>query len=295
MKELKLAGIDIGSNAIRLIIKNVYEGSDYKNAIFNKLVYLRLPLRLGGDVFKYGYISDKKVNEFISGLHIYKKILDFYKISNNKLRACATSATRDAQNGTEIMEKAYQDTGLKIDIIDGHEEAEILFKTNAYNLENDITYMSADLGGGSLQLTVFRNKKMIWSHSFQIGTIRIINDSVDNSEFDLLEQKMHEIHKTYPDLKLIGSGGNINKISKTLNDKTIKLDDLEKLYNKLKKLTIEQRIKKYSYRADRADVIVPASEIYIKLMKYTKTDKIYVPKTGLADGIIRELYEKYFE
>lgn len=295
MKEIKLAGIDIGSNAIRLIIKNVFEGKTYKDAIFNKLVYLRLPLRLGGDVFKYGYITEKKVAEFISGLNIYRQILDFYKISNNRIRACATSATRDAKNGEEVIKKVYQDTGIKIDIIDGKEEATILFKTNAYNLDDEDTYMSADLGGGSLQITIFKNKKIIWTHSFQIGTVRILNGSVAESEFDLFQEKMREIHKNFPDLKLIGSGGNINKISKTLNDKTIKIDDLEKFYNKIKKMTLEERIKKYSFRADRADVIVPASEIYIKLMKYIDVNKIYVPKTGLADGIIRELYEKFFE
>jgi len=294
MSEIKFAGIDIGSNAIRLIIKNVIQGRDYKDAILNKLVYLRLPLRLGGDVFKYGFITDKKYEQFVSGLAIYRKILDFYKIEESQMRACATSATRDAKNGKEIINNVYKTTGIKIEIIDGIEEAEILFKTNRYNLPEDEYFMSADLGGGSLQITIFKDAKMIWSHSFKIGTVRILNNSVKKSEIDFFEQKMKEINEEFPKLKLIGSGGNINKISKTLNDKTVKIDDIEKFHKKLEKMTIEERIRKYSFRADRADVIVPAADIYIKLMKLLDIDKIYVPKTGLADGIIRELYEKHF-
>ncbi len=294
MNTEKFAGIDIGSNAARLIIKNVLPGKDYKDAIFYKLVYLRLPFRLGGDVFKYGYITEKKVAYFINGLKIYKKLLDYYEIEPSKIRACATSATRDAENGRKIIEKVKNKIGLNIDIIDGNEEAELIFKTNIYNLPDGKTFLSADLGGGSLQLSIFEDKNLLWSHSYKIGTVRILNNVVDAVEYDAFKKKMYEIKKQYPDIHIIGSGGNINKMSKMIGEKKIELKDIKELHQKLSKLSIDERIKKYKLRSDRADVIVPAAEIYITLLSILEKQKIYVPKVGLADGIIRELYEKFY-
>ena len=291
MDNLKFAGIDIGSNAIRLIIKNVVPGESYKDAILNKLVYLRLPMRLGGDVFKYGKITDSKVAEFMQGLMIYKNLMDYYNIDEKHYRACATSATRSAKNGKKVIDKIRKELGLKIDIINGEEESELLFRTNIYNLPEGHTFLSADLGGGSLQVTLFQDKKLIWTHSYKIGTVRLLNKTVDSKEFVKLEKRLHEIKKDYKNLKVIGSGGNINKISKIIGEKNVELDDIEKLYEKLKDLKIEERIKKYKFRKDRADVIVPAAKIYIDLLKKLDENKIYVPKIGLADGIIRELYE----
>ncbi len=291
MENFKFAGIDIGSNAIRLIIKNVVPGDNYKDAVLNKLVYLRLPLRLGGDVFTKGYITDKKFDEFLKGLLIYNDLMDFYQIGNN-YRACATSATRSAKNGKEIMAKIMKSTGIKIDIIDGTEESELLFKTNIYNLKDDKIYLSADLGGGSLQLTIFEDKKLIWTHSYKIGTVRMLNNIVSDDEVEKFEDKMREIRKKYKKIKIIGSGGNINKMSKLIKSKNVSLSDLKKLLEDLKSYSYEERIRHYKFRADRADVIVPACELYIKLLKLLDADEIYVPKIGLADGIIRELYEK---
>ncbi len=293
MDTRKFAGIDIGSNAIRLIIKNVVPGESYKDAILNKLVYLRLPMRLGGDVFQYGKITDAKKQEFLKGLKIYKDLLDYYKIDNDLYRACATSATRSASNGKEVIDTAFAKLGLKIDIIDGIEESELLFRTNIYNLPEGNKFLSADLGGGSLQITIFEDKKLVWTHSYKIGTVRILNNTVDPDEYTNFENEMKKIKHDYNNIKLIGSGGNINKISKVVGEKNLELDDISNLYEKLNKMSIEERIKKYSFRKDRADVIVPAAHIYLKLLKILDQNKIYVPKIGLADGIIRELYEKH--
>ncbi len=291
IKNYKFAGIDIGSNAVRLIIKNVVPGNNYKDAILNKLVYLRLPLRLGGDVFKNGKISPKKTKAFIKSMQIYNELMKFYDIKQN-YRACATSATRTAENGKEILDEITKKTGIKIDIIDGKEEANLLFKTNLYYLTEKATYLSADLGGGSLQISIFNNTKLVWTHSFKIGTVRILNNFVNPDEIKAFEDTLIKIEKKYKKLRVIGSGGNINKMSKLTKKKNIKLKNLIKLYEHLKALSYEERIRYYKFRADRADVIVPAAEIYIKLLKLLNVNVIYVPKTGLADGIIRELYEK---
>jgi len=290
IENYKFAGIDIGSNAIRLIIKNVVPGENYKDAVLNKLVYLRLPLRLGGDVFTSGKISETKTDDFIKAMKIYKDLIDFYDIKQH-YRACATSATRSSKNGLEVIQKIEKITGIKIDIIDGTEEAELLFKTNAYYLKDENTFLSADLGGGSLQITLFKKDKLKWTHSYQIGTVRFLNNTVQKSELKQFEQDMTEIAKKHKRLRVIGSGGNINKISKLLKAKEVKLTEIKKLHEHLTTLTYEERIRQYEFRADRADVIIPAADIYIKLLKYLNVNKIFVPQTGLADGIIRELYE----
>lgn len=289
----KFAGIDIGSNAIRLIINDVVPGENYGDSILKKIVYLRLPMRLGGDVFQFGKISDIKIKEFLAGLKIYKDILEYYKIEEDHYRACATSATRSASNGMDVIKLVKKKLGLKIDIIDGVEESELLFKTNIYNLPEGNIFLSADLGGGSLQITLFKNDTLVWTHSYKIGTVRILSKTTKQSEFDDFENKMKEIATKYDDLRLIGSGGNINKISKVIGNKHLKFNEIKALYDDLEPLTINQRIKKYRFRQDRADVIVQASEIYIKLMELLNINTIYVPKIGLADGIIRELYEKH--
>jgi len=295
MDSFNFAGIDIGSNAIRLLIKNAVPGKSYNNAVLNKLVYLRLPMRLGGDVFVNGKITDQKAHELCSGLKIYKSLLDYYKIKDTHFRACATSATRNASNGKQVVEKIEKELGIKIDIIDGLEESQLLFKTNIYNLPVGNTFLSADLGGGSFQITIFKNKKIHWTHSYKIGTVRILNNSVDDSEYSAFENKMKEIAIEYKDLILIGSGGNINKISKVIGKKTIEKIELEYLYKEMKDLSVDDRIKKYCFRKDRADVIVFAENLYLKLIDILGVSKIYVPKIGLADGIIRQMYEKHID
>ncbi len=291
MKNYRYGAVDIGSNALRLLIYNVIAGDTYKDALMNKLAYLRLPLRLGGDVFSHQRIGEVKREKLIDALKIYKNLLDFYEVDD--YRACATSATRSASNGAETMRYVKDKIGLDIDIIDGFEEANLLYLTNLYNLPEGKTFLSADLGGGSLQITLFEGRELIWTHSYKIGTVRLMNNLVDEAEFTAFDEQMREIRAKYDHLKIIGSGGNINKISKLCREKTVERDDIEKLYKKLKPLSVEERMRKYHLRHDRADVIVEASEVYLRLLELLDKNKIYVPKIGLADGIIRELYEKH--
>lgn len=285
-------GIDIGSNAVRLIVKSIIPGKTYKDAIVKTITYVRLPMRLGGDVFKYGEIREQKANNFVKGMKIYKDLMDFYGVE--KYRACATSATRGAKNGEEVVERVKRKTGIEIDVIDGTEESMLLFETNRYNLPDGKTFLSADLGGGSLQMTLFQDDELIWTHSYKIGTVRILNETVNPAEYEALEKKLKEIKEEYGKVSLIGSGGNINKISKMVKEKTVEDNDIEKIIDMLKPLSVEERMIKHELKKDRADVIIPASEIYLKVMKHTHNKKIYVPKIGLADGVIRQLYEQSF-
>ncbi len=288
----RYGGIDIGSNAVRLIIKDVLPGENYNDAVLNKRVYVRLPLRLGGDVFLYNKVKKEKEKEFIKAMKIYSNLLDFYKVE--KYRACATSALRGAENGLKIVEKIKKKTGINIDIINGKEEAELIFETNKYMLPNSKTYLSADLGGGSLQLTIFKNNKLLWTYSYKIGTVRMLNNKVKKKEIEKFETKLIEIKKMHEDIFILGTGGNINQVSKLYKSKNVFSSDLETLYKELKNLTVEERMKKYTFKVDRADVIIPALKIYLQILETTKNKNILIPKTGLADGIIRQLYENDF-
>jgi len=288
MQYIRYGGIDIGSNAVRLIIKDVLADDIYANTIMNKRVYVRLPLRLGGDVFMYNKINKQKQNDFIKAIKIYKQLLDFYGVKH--YRACATSAVRGANNGLKILHKIRKKTGIEIEIISGEEEASLIFETNRYNLPDKKTYLSADLGGGSLQLTIFKNDKLIWTHSYKIGTVRMLNNKVSDKEMKKFKNKLLEIERYHPDLQLLGTGGNINAISKIYNSKMLVLQNIKQVYDELKNISFEERMKKYKFKVDRADVIIPALKVYLLIMQITKQNEIYVPKTGLADGIIRQLY-----
>ncbi|MCF6366772.1 MAG: Ppx/GppA family phosphatase [Bacteroidales bacterium] len=289
----RYAGIDIGSNAVRLIIKDVLPGSSYGNAILKKRVYVRLPLRLGGDVFLYNKIKKEKEKEFIKAIKIYKNLLDFYNIT--MFRACATSAVRSAENGIEILNKIEKKTGVNIEIISGREEAMLIFETNKHNLPYDATYLSADLGGGSLQLTLFKNDDIICTHSYKIGTVRMLKEKVKQNELKKFENELAEIKNNYNNIKLLGTGGNINQINKLFKSNNVSFVSLKKLYDELNNISVEERMRKYTFRTDRADVIIPALEIYLKIMGIADSEDIYIPGTSLADGIIRELYENDLE
>jgi exopolyphosphatase/guanosine-5'-triphosphate,3'-diphosphate pyrophosphatase len=292
MQYKRYGGIDIGSNAVRLIIKDVLPGVTYADAIMNKRVYVRLPLRLGGDVFQYNKIKKQKQKDFIKAIKIYNNLLDFYNVKN--FRACATSAVRSAENGIEIIKKIKNTTGINIDIINGEEESSLIFETNRYNLPDKRTYLSADLGGGSLQLTIFKNDKLIWTHSYKIGTVRMLNNKVSDKEMNKFKNKLQEIELQFPNLQLLGTGGNINALSKIYGNKKVSHEGLKNISAELKHLSLEERMRKFKLKNDRADVIIPALKVYLLLMQITKQNEIYVPKTGLADGIIRQLYEKDF-
>lgn len=289
----RYAGIDIGSNAVRLLISDIYPGNTYKEAVIKKRALLRLPVRLGSDVFLTGGVGETKMQELLRAMRIYSELIDFYKVEH--YRACATSATRTSKNKNEILNRIFTETKIDVEPIDGEEEALLLFETNRYNLPEGSHFLSADLGGGSLQLTLFDRDKLIWTHSYQIGTVRMIHNVVNPAEYKSFINKMTEISSNYPNLTVIGSGGNIIKISKICSQGTVLKENIIHLLVRLKEMDIETRMRTFQFGADRADVIVPAAQIYIDLLNILKINTIYVPKTGVADGIIRHLYEKHID
>ncbi len=286
-----LAAIDIGSNAARLLIS---EASVYKDGSvdYTKLTLLRIPLRLGFDVFSKGHISDKKRKKLVDTIKIYKLLMDIYEVQNFK--ACATSAMRDATNGPDIMQEIVEETGIDIQIISGMEEATILYETHiADNLNTSKSYLYVDVGGGSTEVTLFANNKTIFKESFNIGTIRMLNDKVSEEQWDHMKWYIKTHVKDYQPLEAIGTGGNINKIfslSKRKEGKPLALDLIKDYYKELSSSTVTERMHLYKLRSDRADVIVPALQIYTSIMRWAGATEIYVPKIGLADGLIRMLY-----
>lgn len=286
-----LAAIDIGSNAARLLIA---EASVYKDGTvdYTKLTLLRIPLRLGFDVFSTGVISDKKKKKLLDTIRIYKMLMDIYEVQSYK--ACATSAMRDATNGKEIMKEIKADTGIEIDIISGMEEATVLYETHiADNLNNVNSYLYIDVGGGSTEVTLFAKGQTVFKESFNIGTIRMLNEQVTEEQWEHMKWYIKTHVKDYQPLEAIGTGGNINKIfslSKRKEGKPLPLELIKDYYKELSASTVEERMHLYNLRSDRADVIVPALQIYSSIMRWAGAEEIYVPKIGLADGLIRVLY-----
>lgn len=291
-----LAAIDIGSNAARLLIS---EASVYKDGTvdYTKLTLLRIPLRLGFDVFSTGVISDKKKKKLLDTIRIYKMLMDIYEVQSYK--ACATSAMRDAANGKEIMREIKADTGIEIDIISGMEEATVLYETHiADNLNNINSYLYIDVGGGSTEVTLFAKGQTIFKESFNIGTIRMLNEQVTEEQWEHMKWYIKTHVKDYQPLEAIGTGGNINKIfslSKRKEGKPLPLELIKDYHKELSASTVEERMHLYNLRSDRADVIVPALQIYSSIMRWAGAEEIYVPKIGLADGLIRVLYAQINE
>ncbi len=290
---MRLAAIDIGSNAARLLISDVIPGSK-ANPEFIKLALVRVPLRLGFDVFDKGEISATKVDKIIKTIKSYKYLLDVYEVKH--LKACATSAMRDAVNATDIIKKIKGETGIAIEIISGQEEASLIYENHiAENLNKDESYLYIDVGGGSTELTFFSDGKLIFKESFDIGTIRLLKNQVAEAQWDEMKEFIKAKTKGYHHVTAIGSGGNINKIfslSKRKEGKPLSLELLRDYYKEFSTLSVSQRIAVYHLKEDRADVIVPALLIYINVMRWTDTEEIFVPKIGLADGLIHTLYEE---
>lgn len=288
-----LAAIDIGSNAVRLLINDVTVYKDGKTD-FTKLTLLRIPLRLGFDVFKKGYIDDVKKEKLIKTIKTYALLMDIYNVEGYK--ACATSAMRDAANGQEILQAIRKETGIDISIISGKEEANIIYETHiAENLVEGKSYLYIDVGGGSTEVTLFADKHTIFKESFNIGTIRLLNDAVTDEQWDYMKQFIKTHTRTYAPVEAIGSGGNINKvfsISKRKEGKSLPIQLIRDYHKELSLLTVEERIHLYNLRNDRADVIVPALQIYISIMRWAGAERIYVPKIGLADGLIKMQYQE---
>ncbi|MGC4059053.1 MAG: exopolyphosphatase [Chitinophagaceae bacterium] len=286
-----LAAIDIGSNAARLLISEAvpYKGGGVD---YTKLTLLRIPLRLGFDVFEKGFISPEKQKQMVDTMKAYKLLMDIYKVEH--YRACATSAMRDATNGQEIIRNIEKETGIRIEIIGGQEEASILYETHiAENLGDNKPSLYIDVGGGSTEVTLFADNRIVFKESFNIGTIRLLNKSVTEEQWEHMKWYIKTYTADYPSLCAIGSGGNINKIfslSKKKEGKPLPLEVLKDYYRELSASTVEERMHLYNFRADRADVIVPALQIYIAVMRWCRADEIYVPRIGLADGLIRMQY-----
>lgn len=290
---MRLAAIDIGSNASRLLITDVIAGPK-GNIEFIKVLLVRVPLRLGFDVFDKGEISPSRAEKIIKTIQSYKLLLDVYEVKH--LKACATSAMRDARNGSEILKKVKAETGIKIHIITGQEEASFIYENHiAENMTSDESYLYIDVGGGSTELTFFSDGKLVFKESFNIGTIRLLKNQVNEAAWDEMKEFIKKKTKGYHHVTAIGSGGNINKIfslSKRKEGKPLQLDLLRDYYKEFSSMSLPQRISIYKFHEDRADVIVPALLIYINVMRWADAEEIYVPKIGLADGLIHALYEE---
>jgi exopolyphosphatase/guanosine-5'-triphosphate,3'-diphosphate pyrophosphatase len=289
---LTLAAIDIGSNAARLLIKEVVSGIHGEE--FNKLNLIRVPLRLGFDVFETGTISAPKTEMFVHTMRAFKNLLEAYGVV--KYKACATSAMRDASNAEEIIKRIKWETGILIEVISGEMEAMIVYENHiAENLDKDHSYLYIDVGGGSTECSFFGNGALVFKKSFNIGTIRLLKNMVLDEEWELMKESLKNATRGHKEVIAIGSGGNINKvfsISKRKDGKPLSLELLRDYYKEMSNQSLISRMERYSFREDRADVIVPALLIYTNVMKWTGANEIYVPKIGLADGLIQHLYDE---
>ena len=290
---MKLAAIDIGSNAARLLIIDVIDTPDGKKD-FIKLNLVRVPLRLGFDVFEKGEISKPKVKKVVETIKAYRHLINIYDVKH--IIAAATSAMRDARNANDILRRVKLETDIDIEIITGDKEASLIYENHiAENMDKDHSYLYIDVGGGSTELTFFAEGKMIFKESFNIGTIRLLKNQVEESKWQEMKDYVKLATKDYKKVVAIGSGGNINKIfslSKRKEGKPLSLDSLREFHKEFSSFNIAERMHHYKLREDRADVIVPALQIYINVMRWADTEEIYVPKIGLADGLIHKLYEE---
>ena len=288
---MRLAAIDIGSNAARLLIAEVTQDTE-GNPRFNKLNLVRVPLRLGFDVFEKGEISKEKRGMVLQTMKAYGHLINAYGVKN--VIACATSAMRDARNSSDLIRKVKLETGLEIEIISGDLEASIIYENHvAENMDTEHSYMYIDVGGGSTELTFFADGKLVFKKSFNIGTIRLLKDMVGDEQWNEVKDFIKAKTKDYKKIVAIGTGGNINKVfslSKKKDGRPLSLDMLKDYHKEIGSFSLEDRINIYKLREDRADVIVPALQIYINVMRWSDTDEIYVPKIGLADGLIQHLY-----
>jgi len=289
---LILGAIDIGSNAARLLICEVVKHGNETE--FNKLNLIRIPLRLGFDVFEKGYIGFRKKKMLLNTINAFSALMKVYEVDH--YIACATSAMRDASNSKEIIKEIKVETGVKVEVISGDLEAEIIYENHiAELLDANKSYLYIDVGGGSTEVTLFHKSAVAFQKSFNIGTVRILTNKVEDAVWEDLKQTLKEIGRTYPKIIAIGSGGNINKIYSMINSKNLKsipIEVIREFHRVLEPMTVEERMHTYLLKRDRADVIVPALNIYAYTMKWANIDEIYVPKIGLADGLINHLYEQ---
>lgn len=298
MGKVNYAAIDIGSNAVRLLIKSIDREAVQEKKI-KKVMMLRVPLRLGFDVFSIGELSEKKADKLRRLMKAFRQLMKIYDVDD--YRACATSAMRDARNGRTIIKKIEKDTGIRIEIIDGQEEARMIYNNHIECMEDRLgNYMYVDVGGGSTEINLLTNGELVWSVSYNIGTVRMLSNAVKEGTWQQMEEELMKVTEGVAAINIIGSGGNINKLFRLADKKDKKLQrlpvgSLQTVYDVLKPLTPEERVEAFSLKQDRADVIVPAAEIFLKIAEVVHAEYIYVPVIGLSDGIIDNLYAKSLE
>jgi exopolyphosphatase / guanosine-5'-triphosphate,3'-diphosphate pyrophosphatase len=290
--KMRLAAIDIGSNAARLLISDVDLDNNGKTE-FNKINLVRVPLRLGFDVFEKKEISQEKTGMLLHTIKAYKHLCEAYNVDH--IKAAATSAMRDATNAQDIIDLVKQETGILIEVISGSSEASLIYENHiAENLDKEHAYLYIDVGGGSTELTFFAGNKLVFSASFNIGTIRLLKQQVSEDLWEGMKEYIKRETRNYiNNIIAIGSGGNINKIfslSKRKEGKPLQIELLKDYYKEFSVFSLQERMQLYKLREDRADVIVPALQIYVNVMRWANAQEIYVPKIGLADGLIQHLY-----
>ncbi|MDP9960268.1 Ppx/GppA phosphatase family protein [Chryseobacterium lathyri] len=292
---MKIAAIDIGSNAARLLINEVKVSN--RKPEFIKLNLLRIPLRLGMDVFTMGMIGEEREKMVIDSMKIFSDLMKIYKVEH--YRACATSAMRDASNGNEIIKQVKDTSGINIEIISGDEEATLIYENHvAEGLDKEFAYLYIDVGGGSTELTFYENGKMVYERSFNIGTIRLLNNLVTPENWQEMKDEIQKNIVSKRPVVAIGSGGNINKVfsmSKTKDGKPMTLSHLKKVYKEFNELSVEERMTKHNLREDRADVLVHALRIFNNVMSWSDISRIFVPKISVADGLIHNIYSQLHE
>lgn len=293
MARINYAAIDIGSNAARLLIKSIDREANDKNK-FKKLLLLRVPLRLGFDIFKNGALSDKKAEKLRRLMKAYRQMMKLYDVAD--YRACATSAMRDATNGPDIIRRVFKEAGINIEIINGKEEARIVYSNHIECMaDRKGAYVYVDVGGGSTEVNFLTDGCLQSSSSYNIGTVRYLTGQVRDDEWLRLEEDMQHIVQGLDHINIIGSGGNINKLYrmaevKDKEQQRLPISSLRQVYEQLKPLSVEERIEQFALKEDRADVIIPAAEIFLRIASIVRAEYVLVPVIGLADGIIDDLY-----
>jgi exopolyphosphatase/guanosine-5'-triphosphate,3'-diphosphate pyrophosphatase len=294
MNVYQFAAIDIGSNAVRLLVSNVFENG--AKITFKKQSLVRIPIRLGADAFLHQRFPEQKVEDFMHAMHAFRHLISVYR--PQKLRAIATSAFREAANGADVVNRVFQETGIRIEVISGKEEAEVVYANGLReNMDKEKTYLYMDVGGGSTELTLFNNHEAVTSRSFNVGTIRLLMGMVSDAEWDEMKAWVKAISdQVGSEIAVIGSGGNINKYCKLMMreyGEELPYEEIYTLYKRLKGLSTEERIQELYLNPDRADVIVPAGKIFTSVMRWSKAKSAFVPKIGVSDGLIKMLYQEH--
>jgi exopolyphosphatase/guanosine-5'-triphosphate,3'-diphosphate pyrophosphatase len=293
-KIFRYAAIDVGSNAVRLLLCNAVEEHDVVH--FKKSELVRIPLRLGEDVFQKGLIPEPKAGRFVKTMQAFKLLIDVFEPVS--YRACATASLREASNGQEIANRVKRECNLRLEIISGKEEAELIYTNHIEQmLDGTQSYLYIDVGGGSTEITLFDKGKVLASQSFDVGALRWVSGKVSTDTWERMKRWVQEISVGHFPLTAIGSGGNINKIFKMLDrrDRPLSFSKLKEFYDELKIHSVEERMEIWQLNPDRADVIVPAAKIYMAVMKAADIKEIVVPQIGLSDGIVHKLHEDFIQ